>query len=139
METKDKTYQISEWKAFTNSKCPRCREGNIFNGRTYSLKGQKMNDTCSACNLRFEREVGYFYVAMFVSYAMNCAEMIFVSVAANVMGLELIQENVWYYVGLILFAAILFSPFNFRYSRIILLYWLTPGLHYEPNRTLHKS
>jgi hypothetical protein len=139
MEIKEKGTHSSQWYGFVNSKCPRCRIGNISNGPTYSFRGQKMNDVCPYCNLRFERELGYFYVAMFVSYAMNCAEMIAISIAAYTFGLELIQANVWYYVGLILVAAILCSPFNFRYSRIILLYWLTPGLHYEPNRIIHKK
>jgi uncharacterized protein (DUF983 family) len=139
MEIKQKEINVSQWYAFVNSKCPRCRVGNIFNGPTYSFRGQKMNDICPYCDLRFERELGYFYVAMFVSYAMNCAEMIAVCVAAYILGLQLIQANVWYYVGLILIVAVLCSPFNFRYSRVILLYWLTPGLHYEPNRIIHKK
>ncbi len=139
MENNDKGLHVSQWTAIVNAKCPRCRIGNLFNGPTYGLKGQKMNDICPHCGLRFEREVGYFYVAMFVSYAMNCAEMIAVSIAAYILGLELIQDNIWYYVGIILAVAVLLSPFNFRYSRIILLYWLTPGLHYEPNRVIHKK
>lgn len=139
METKETATNISQWHAVINGKCPRCRVGNMFNGPTYSIRGQKMNDTCPYCDLRFERELGYFYVAMFVSYAMNCAEMIIICTAAYILGLELVQANVWYYVGLILIAAVLFSPFNFRYSRIILLYWLTPGLHYEPNRIILKK
>jgi uncharacterized protein (DUF983 family) len=139
MESKDKELHMSQWSAVVNSKCPRCRVGDLFLGSTYSFKGQKMNDICPHCGLRFERELGYFYVAMFVSYAMNCAEMISLSVAAYILGLELIEANIWYYVGLILGAAILFSPFNFRYSRIILLYWLTPGLHYEPDRAVSRK
>ncbi|MDB5022233.1 MAG: hypothetical protein JWQ28_3360 [Pedobacter sp.] len=139
MENKETHTHVSQWFGIVNAKCPRCRVGNIFNGPTYSIRGQKMNDICPHCDLRFERELGYFYVAMFVSYAMNCAEMIAISIAAYVLGLELIQSNVWYYVGLILAVAILLSPFNFRYSRIILLYWLTPGLHYEPNRIIQRK
>jgi uncharacterized protein (DUF983 family) len=139
METKEKTASVSQWSGILNAKCPRCRIGNVFNGQTYSFAGQKMNDICPHCHLRFEKELGYFYVAMFISYGMNCAEMITISVAAYILGLELIQANIWYYVGLILIAAVLFSPFNFRYSRLILLYWLTPGLHYEPDRVIHKQ
>jgi uncharacterized protein (DUF983 family) len=139
MENSEKSTHVSQWYGIVHSKCPRCRVGNMFNGPTYSFRGQKMNDVCPYCNLRFERELGYFYVAMFISYAMNCAEMIAISVAAYTLGLELIKANIWYYVGLILFAAILFSPFNFRYSRVSLLYWLTPGLHYEPNRGTQKK
>jgi uncharacterized protein (DUF983 family) len=131
------TPRVSQWSAITGCKCPRCRVGNAFNGYTYSIKGQQMNEICPACGLKFEREPGYFYVAMFVSYAFNCAEMIAVCIAAYVLGLELTKEHIWYYVGLIIGVSIVFAPFNYRYSRMVLLYWLSPGLHYEPNRIKH--
>ena len=93
-----------------------------------------MNEFCPHCNLKFEREPGYFYVAMFVSYAFNVAQMISVSVAAYILGLKLDYDNLWYYIILLTFTTIMFSPFNYRFSRIALLYWLSPGLGYEPNR-----
>lgn len=131
--------QISQWSAFVNAKCPRCRVGKVFSGATYGLKIQKMNEVCPHCALKFEREPGYFYVAMFVSYAMNVAEMISVSVAAYIFGLKLEYDNLWYFVLLLFCTTLLFSPFNYRYSRITLLYWLSPGLNYEPNRSKLKS
>lgn len=131
--------KVSQWSAFANCKCPRCRVGNVFTGFTYSIKGQKMPEFCNACGLKFEREPGYFYVAMFVSYALNCAEMIASCIAAYILGLELTKENIWIYVALIIGVSIVFSPFNFRYSRMTLLYWLSPGLHYEPNRIKHTK
>ncbi|MEJ5994940.1 DUF983 domain-containing protein [Pedobacter sp. Du54] len=134
MEPEQKT--VSQWYGITHAKCPRCRKGNIFTGATYALKTQKMNEVCPHCALKFEREPGYFYVAMFVSYALNVAEMISVSVAANVFGLALSFDNLWYFIAILSITSIVFSPFNYRYSRIILLYWLSPGLHYEPNRRI---
>lgn len=125
---------ISQWHGITHSKCPRCRVGKVFSGPTYGFKLQKMNEYCPHCNLKFEREPGYFYVAMFVSYALNVAELIAAGVAAYVFGLKLDYENLWYFVGVLFGASIIFSPFNFRYSRMILLYWLSPGLNYEPDR-----
>lgn len=123
---------LTKLDAVIQCKCPRCRQGDIFSGKMYSFsfKGQITNEYCPHCNLRFEREPGFFYVSMFVSYAMSCAEMISASVAAYVLGLALVYENLWYYVGLLLLAAFICAPFNYRYSRVILLHWLTPGLHY---------
>jgi uncharacterized protein (DUF983 family) len=129
--------KVSQWSGFVNCKCPRCRIGNVFIGSSYSRKGQEMEVSCSACGLRYERETGYFYVAMFVSYAFNCAEMISVCVAAYILGLELITKNIWYYVALIIGISIVLAPFNYRYSRMVLLYWLSPGLHYDPSRIKH--
>ena len=137
MESNQK--QISQWYGIVHAKCPRCRVGNVFNGPTYGFKIQKMNENCPNCNLKFEREPGYFYVSMFVSYAMNVAEMISMSVAAYVFGLSLIYENLWYFVSILFATTLVFSPFNYRYSRIILLYWLSPGLHYEPEREIRDK
>lgn len=125
---------ISEWKALTQSKCPRCRVGRVFTGPTYSFKTQKMNETCPHCGLKFEREPGYFYVAMFVSYAMNVIQLLVFGIGAYILGLSLTYENLWYFVGVLLIGTVLCSPFNYRYSRLILLYWLSPGLNYEPGR-----
>ncbi|WP_432713179.1 DUF983 domain-containing protein [Pedobacter sp.] len=129
------TVHLSKWNAFVNSKCPRCRVGKVFEGPTYSFSVQKMNEFCPHCKLKFEREPGYFYVAMFVSYAFNVAELVSAGVAAYIFGLELDYENLWYFVAVLLGTVALFSPFNYRYSRMVLLYWLSPGLHYEPERS----
>ena len=124
--------ELSKFQAFIKCKCPRCRQGDIFTGSAYSFKLQKTNTNCPVCNLKYEREPGFFYVAMFVSYAMNVAEIITIGVASYILGLPLIYENLWYYVSLILFGVLLCSPINYRYSRVILLHYLTPGLHYVP-------
>lgn len=124
---------ISKLQAIIECKCPRCRRGPIFSGNTYSLKGQVTNEYCTHCNLRFERETGFFYVAMFISYAMNVAEMIALSVAAYLFGVALVYENLWVYVAVIVAGVFLFAPLNYRYSRVLLLHWLTPGLKFIPS------
>lgn len=45
--------------------CPECRRGKVFANLFL-----KMNPTCPACGLKFEREPGYFLGAMYFSYAM---------------------------------------------------------------------
>jgi hypothetical protein len=123
---------ISKFQAIVKCKCPRCRVGDIFTGNMYSFsfKGQVTNEYCPYCNLRFEREPGFFYVSMFISYALNVAEMVSASVAAYVLWLPLTYESLWYYVGILLLTVFILSPFNYRYSRVLLLHWLTPGLGY---------
>ncbi|MEH6305729.1 DUF983 domain-containing protein [Olivibacter sp. CPCC 100613] len=120
--------EISEWNAALHARCPRCRTGAMFTGKTYGFKVQKMNENCPHCNLKFEREPGYFYVAMFVSYAMNVAELIAACVGTYLLTGNL--ESPWLYLGVALGTAFLLSPLNYRYSRVILLFWLTPGLRY---------
>ncbi len=101
----------------------------MFANSMYGLHGQNMLKTCSHCGLTYEIEPGYFYVAMLVSYSMNVAEMVTVAVAFNILTGS---ENPWVYSIIILSVAFILAPFNFRYSRVMLLFWLTPGLRYHP-------
>src|SRR5476649_2917850 len=117
------------WPAVVHAKCPRCRMGDMFATPMYGFKSQAMNKTCPHCGLEYEREPGYFYVAMLLSYAMFVAEMITLSVAISVLTGS---TNPWLYVIIIISVGIILSPFNFRYSRVMLLHWFTPGLHYHP-------
>ena len=129
---------VSQWSAFIHARCPRCRLGSTFTGAMYGFKVQKMKEVCDVCALKFEREPGYFYVSMFVSYAMNVAEIISLGVAAYVLGLDIVYENLWYFVAIIFTGVLIFAPFNYRYSRMVLLYWLSPGLNCDPSRIKKK-
>lgn len=134
MELKTTTntqYTLTEWQGAVQAKCPRCRRGDLFESGMYQFKAQKMHDRCPHCNLKFEREPGFFYVSMFVSYALNVAEMVTLSVALYILTGT---ENPYIYMGVLLFSIFALSPFNFRYSRVILLYWLTPGLKFSPEK-----
>ena len=121
--------QIPLWPAFSRAKCPQCRTGDMFSNSMYGLHGQHMNKTCPHCHLTFEIEPGYFYVAMLLSYAFNVAEMVTAAVAISVLTGSV---NPWLYTVVILSISLILSPFNFRYSRLVLLYFLTPGMHYKP-------
>ena len=123
----------SAFKSALSAKCPKCRTGNMFANNMYQFGGQKMHNECPHCGFHFEIEPGYFYVAMFISYAMNVAEMVTLAVATYILTGNM--ESPWLYISILLSVAFILAPFNFRYSRVILLYWLTPGLHYDPNRS----
>ena len=58
-----------------NSKCPRCHEGDFhLTNNPYDLKNfGKNHEKCSECEYRFEKEPGFFYGAMYVSYGLNIA------------------------------------------------------------------
>jgi uncharacterized protein (DUF983 family) len=122
---------VSAGRAALQCKCPKCRRGDMYTNKLFSLQSQKMNETCPHCGFKFEIEPGYFYVAMFVSYAFNVAEMVTIAVGTYILTGS---HNPWLYCALLLGGAFVLSRFNFRYSRVVLLYWLTPNLHYDPNR-----
>jgi len=124
------TMQVSSGYAALHAKCPKCHTGNMFANRMY-FSSQKMNDTCPHCGFHFEIEPGYFYVAMLLSYCFIVAEMVTMAVGTYILTGS---HNPWLYSVIVLSVAIILSPFNFRYSRVVLLYWLTPGVHYEPDR-----
>lgn len=129
--------QRSEFLSALHAKCPRCRRGDMFITSMYGFKLQKMNRLCPHCDLQFEREPGYFYVAMFVSYAMNVLEMVVIGLATWLVTGN--TDNPWLYMATIFAGIFLLSPINYRFSRVILLYWLTPGLHYSAERAKEKQ
>lgn len=49
-------------------KCPHCHTGYVFKRNTGFFKLPEMNNACSTCNYKFEREPGYFLGAMYISY-----------------------------------------------------------------------
>jgi uncharacterized protein (DUF983 family) len=120
-----KTPQLT---AMLHAKCPRCRRGDLFKTSMYGFKSQKMFDDCPHCGLRYEVEPGYFYAAMYVGYALNVALAVTIGTITYWITNEL--ESPWTYIFSILFFAFLLAPVNFRYSRVILLYWLSPKIHY---------
>jgi len=120
----------SKIEAVLEAKCPRCRRGRIFSGPIYSLKGQKMNDHCSNCGMKFEVEPGYFYAAMYVSYALNVAQIVITAILTYYLSGK--SESPMLYIGVIFSVIFLLAPFNYRYSRVILLHWLSPKVKYNP-------
>ncbi|HVW96553.1 MAG TPA: hypothetical protein VHA56_11350 [Mucilaginibacter sp.] len=117
--------------AMLRCKCPRCRRGNMFSGGFYSFFSNKIYERCPHCNLHFEIEPGYFYAAMYLSYALNVLEG-FIIVALT----WLITRNgdsPWLYAGTIIAGLFLLAPVNFRYGRVLLLYWFSPKINYQPH------
>jgi uncharacterized protein (DUF983 family) len=137
MELKPQQKEPSQFSAALHAKCPRCRRGDLFANSMYGFRTQVMHKECSYCGLRYEREPGYFYVAMFVSYALTTIQMIAIGVLTYLITKE--DDSPWIYMATIFTGIVLLSPFNYRYSRVILLYWLTPGLSYSPGRRDHSK
>lgn len=112
-----------------DGKCPRCRKGDMFRAPLFSFKSKKMHAHCPHCGLKFEKEPGYFYVAMYVSYAFVVAELVTACVATYIFTRNL--ESPWLYLTVAVATSFLLAPFNYRYSRIVLMYWLTPQFKFK--------
>lgn len=111
-------------------KCPRCRVGKVYENPVYSFGSQKILKSCAHCGLIYEREPGYFYAAMYVSYGFIVGELVTIGLSINILTGS---SNPWLYISIMLGIVLLLAPFNHRYSRMMLLYFLTPGLKYNPS------
>ncbi len=111
--------------AIASCKCSRCRRGDMFPYSAFNIaKFAKTNERCPVCNFKFEVEPGFFVGAMYIGYAISVA--LFTTVAVGISILSTIfgfETSVRMYVINIIVATILMIPFNFRYSRVLMLYW----------------
>ncbi|MES2111112.1 MAG: DUF983 domain-containing protein [Bacteroidota bacterium] len=117
--------------AMLHTKCPRCRRGDMFSGGIYSFGSNKIYERCPHCNLYFEIEPGYFYAAMYISYAMNVFEGFIITALTYLITGN--NDSPWLYIGTIIGGLFMLSPINFRYSRVLLLYLMSPKINYQPH------
>jgi uncharacterized protein (DUF983 family) len=114
--------------AFAKSKCPRCHSGKLFTHPFYDLKNfSKYRTHCPVCNLKFEKETGFFWSAMYISYGVNVALSLIIGIVLSVFFNDP-DANV--YVAAIVVPVLLGSTYIFRLSRIIALYGLS-GFKYD--------
>ena len=101
-----------------HQRCPRCRSGKIYRGSAF--RGfPKMNERCPACQLRFEREAGYFLGAMYISYGLA---LVIITVLAT--GFWLITK--WWITDDVIWAVVLFLPLApaiTYFSRVLWIYF----------------
>ncbi len=69
---------LSTFNDILHHRCPRCRVGRIFRHSIF-LGFPKMYERCSVCDLRYEREPGYFLGAMYISYALALPVVAFIA------------------------------------------------------------
>lgn len=119
---------LAKLKSIFSHKCPQCLEGDMYQTKSsYQLKDiAKMNHSCPKCGLDFEREPGYYYGAMYVSYALTVA----IGVSLFVADIVLFSEfNTWSYMLALTLVLLVLSPWTFRTSRVI---WLNFFIKYKP-------
>ncbi len=118
-----------------NNKCPKCHEGDFFvSGNSYDLANfSKMHPQCPVCAEPYEPEPGYYFGAMYVSYAINVAIMVTVWV-----GTDLLFKNglaIWWLVLISIVAGLGLTPLTFRWARLI---WINMFVKYDPTAVLEN-
>lgn len=109
------------FQAFAKCKCQKCRVGNVFKYPVYyPTKFLIANEYCPKCGHRFEEEPGFFWAAMYISYGLSSALFVTFGFFFFYFDLPLVYLN----FGALPFI-LLMSPLLFRYSRMILLYFIS--------------
>lgn len=118
--------RFSTLKSIYQCKCPRCHQGDMFlRGKLLSPKFSVMNKSCSHCGQAFEPEPGYYFGAMFVSYAINTALFITAWVALSIVKPDYSLSLLLSLLGL---TVLIFLPFIYRVSRSI---WISIFVKYR--------
>lgn len=115
--------------ALLKGNCPRCRTGEMFTHGPWNIKHLgKMHQFCPACGHQFEEEPGFYYGAMYVSYALSTGLFLLVSA---LLYFVFDDPELEVYVAAVTGIAILLYPLTFRYSRILFTY-IFSAVSYDP-------
>lgn len=109
------------------NKCPRCHEGKFFEvSNPYNLaKFSRMPENCPVCNQKYEPETGFYYGAMYVSYALGVAIFVAVWVTTSILFPEM---SVYGTITCVLGALFIMWPINFRTARLV---WANMFIKYK--------
>jgi uncharacterized protein (DUF983 family) len=110
--------------------CPRCRSGKIFR---YSIfRGfPKMHERCPVCNLKFQREEGYFLGAMYISYGLALVTITLLAVLLwRITGWTAMKATTW---GIVLFLPL--APSLTLFARVL---WIYLDQSIDPEQSNHQ-
>jgi uncharacterized protein (DUF983 family) len=117
--------------AFLGGKCPRCRSSKIFTHSFYNLfHFSEVHANCPKCGVKIEPEPGFFWGAMYFSYAINVA----ISVIAGFTLFFIFGDpELWVYIAVIVPTILILTPPMTRFSRLMMMYVIAPYRKYNPN------
>jgi uncharacterized protein (DUF983 family) len=113
-------------------KCPRCHEGSLwkksfFNSFFDLFKGEyNMHRHCNSCGQSFDLEPGFWWGAMYVSYALSSAQLLFTALICKLVFYLTLNQT----MAVVLLVAFIFFAINGRLSRSI---WINFFVSYDKN------
>jgi uncharacterized protein (DUF983 family) len=107
-------------------RCPRCRSGRIFAGSILWMTG--MHEHCPVCDLRFERESGYFLGAMYIGYGLALVTIAILTAVLFVL-------TPWHLRTSIIVAIIVFLPFGPLLTHMARVLWIYLDQSIDPDRS----
>ncbi len=109
-------------------RCPRCRRGPLFTYSALNLaKFTEMPAACPVCKLNYEPEPGFYWGAMYISFAFSTAIMLVIGFAVYHL---LDDPDTWVYILAVAIVSLVLTPWSLRYSRTLMLY-LFGGVTYD--------
>ena len=107
-------------------KYPHCHEGDFFTGHPYNLKQMgDIHETCSVCNETYTPEKGFYFGALYISYALGTAVVVTIWLALIILGVEI--EIIPKIIGISV-VWLLISPLMHSLSKII---WANIFMNYK--------
>tara|TARA_B110000438_G_C15592762_1_gene554615 strand:- start:79 stop:468 length:390 start_codon:yes stop_codon:yes gene_type:complete len=111
------------------NRCPECHNGNFWCSnnpfKNMFLSSKKEIKKCLSCSLVYELELGFWYGAMYISYAIGVAIMLFFwGLTVSLFPLV----DVFYEMLIVVLAISFLSPLNYHYSRLI---WINIFVKYK--------
>lgn len=104
-----------------NNECPNCHKGKVFKDKNIFLTigFPSMNEYCSHCHFKFEKEPGYFFGAMYVNYGLTVAQGILTYFIARPFFSETFDLRI---IPIIIVTIVALCSFNIRFSRLLWIY-----------------
>ncbi len=108
----------SRSSAIFGLKCPACRQGDLFKPVKKFSDLFEMHDNCPNCNQPYELEIGFYWGAMYVSYALSSA----VSLVSTLVFMFVFDLSMMTSFVLMFLLVMLVSPSIFRLARSVWLH-----------------
>jgi hypothetical protein len=111
------------FKGILYMRCPSCRKSPMYtDANPYNWKNMgKMNQICPVCGYAIDPEAGYYFGAMYFSYALMVAWNFSIAIAIYVITGSIFEHFVLL-MTLGITTTLLISPVMFRYSRVLWSY-----------------
>jgi hypothetical protein len=109
-------------------KYPTCQEVEFFKAHAYNLKRTgEIHTHCPTCGVKYSKETGFYYGAMYISYGLGVAIFVALWVIFNLFFEDLAVE---WQLGIISTLFVLLGPYLYALSKII---WANLFINYDPD------
>ena len=107
----------SKLNSILTGTCPKCQNESMYVDKNplHWSSVLKMNENCSHCGLKYQIEPSFFYGAMYVSYGLNVA----IGIAISIVSFALLHLSIGTAFIAIIATIVVLQPFILRWSRNI--------------------